>query len=477
MTLSLAIVGRPNVGKSTLFNRLAGKQLALVDDTPGLTRDWREAEGHLYDYTFRIIDTAGLEESFDDSIEARMRKQTEAALKEANAVLFLVDGRAGITPMDEHFARWLRKQKIPVILGVNKCENEKATQVAMAEAYSLGLGDPVALSAAHGTGLDDLYHALEPYLKEGEDEVVGDEELPEEQEISGDVYDELEGKEDFEFEDEEEEEEVKSLKIAIVGRPNAGKSTLLNSILGHERVMTGPEAGITRDAIAVEWLYEGRKFRLVDTAGLRRKAKIVDRIEKMATGDTLRAIRLAQVVILVLDANGALEKQDLQIADHVISEGRALVLAVNKWDAVEDRQEALEEMVHRMSHSLSQVKDIPYITVSALNGKNITKLVDLILKTHDTWNRRVSTAKLNRWLGMMESQHPAPLTGGRPNRLKYMTQIKTRPPTFVLWVSQPGEFQESYLRYLTNGLRESFDIPGVPLRVLVRTSKNPYSER
>lgn len=470
MIFTLAIVGRPNVGKSTLFNRLAGKRLAIVDDTPGVTRDWREAPGRLFDREFRILDTAGLEESFDDSIQGRMRKQTEAALKEADAVLFVIDGRAGITPMDEHFAGWLRKQKKPVILAVNKCENEKAAMSGVAEAYGLGLGDPVAISAEHGTGMEDLYQLLTPFFPE--ESSSGDEEETSEEDF-GDL-DAIEGDEDYEFEQEEDDPE-KPLKLAIVGRPNVGKSTLLNAILGDQRVMTGPEAGITRDAIAVDWSYAGRSFKLVDTAGIRKKARVQDAIEKMSVEDSLRAIRLAQVVVLVLDANAALEKQDLQLADHIISEGRVLVIAVNKWDAVSGRSEYLDEFRYKLETSLAQVRDVPFVTVSALNGKNVEQVLKTALGAYEIWNKRVRTGNLNRWLGAMESQNPAPLIDGRRNRLKYITQIKTRPPTFALWVSRPEKLPDTYKRFLINGLRRDYDIPGVPVRLLVRKSKNPYA--
>ncbi|MCB9983853.1 MAG: ribosome biogenesis GTPase Der [Rhodospirillales bacterium] len=468
---TLALVGRPNVGKSTLFNRLAGKKLAIVDDTPGITRDWRSAEGHLFDLDLRVIDTAGLEESFDDSIAGRMRRQTEHALKNADAVLFMIDGRAGVTPLDEHFAGWLRKQKKPVILVVNKGENEKAIQSAIGEAYGLGLGEPVAVSAEHGTGMEELYHVLEPLMPEEESE--------HEDEDAADIdmlddLDDLEGNEDFTFEQAEDDPE-KPLKIAIVGRPNVGKSTLLNAIVQDQRVMTGPEAGITRDAIAVDWDYNDRKFRLVDTAGMRRKSKVQDTIEKMSVEDAIRAIRLAQIVILVIDAGAILEKQDLQIAEHIIDEGRALVLAVNKWDSVKNRDEALEELAYKAETSLAQLKHLPYQTISALNGKNINKLLDRCLDTYALWNKRIPTAGLNRWLARMESQNPAPLISGRSNRLKYITQIKTRPPTFALWAARPDKLPESHKRFIVNGLRRDYDIPGVPIRLLVRKSKNPYA--
>ncbi len=469
---TLALVGRPNVGKSTLFNRFAGKKLAIVDDTPGVTRDWRTAEGWLFDQAVRIIDTAGLEESFDDSIQGRMRQQTEAALKTCDAVVFIIDGRAGITPLDQHFAGWLRKQKKPVILAVNKAENDKAVQSAIGEGYSLGLGEPIAVSAEHNIGMEELYHALAPHFPEEDEEAENDNDQAE----NFGNLDELEGAEDFEFKQEEDSPE-KPLKIAIVGRPNVGKSTLLNSIVDDQRVMTGPEAGITRDAIAVDWEYEGRKFKLVDTAGMRRKSKVQNNIEKMSVEDSMRAIRLAQLVILVIDGSEILEKQELQIAEHIISEGRALVIAVNKWDAVEDREDALEELDHKMKTSLAQLKDLPYQTVSALNGKNMNKLLDRCLWTYEMWNTRIKTAGLNKWLGRMESQNPAPLISGRQNRLKYITQIKTRPPTFAMWVSRPEKLPESHKRFIVNGLRRDYKIPGVPIRLLIRKSKNPYADK
>lgn len=467
---TLAIIGRPNVGKSTLFNRFARKKLAIVDDRPGVTRDWREAEAHLFDRVFRILDTAGLEESFDESIQGRMRQQTEAALKQAHAVLFLIDGREGVTPMDRHFAEWLRKQKKPVILAVNKAESAKAVQNGMAEAYGLGFGNPIPISAEHNEGMEEIFHALTPFFPE--EAIVIEEEQNDFADFAG--LDEIEGQEDFEFVQEEDDPE-KPIKIAIIGRPNVGKSTLLNSIVQDQRVMTGPEAGITRDAIAVDWEYEGRPFKLVDTAGIRRRPKVQDNIEKMSVEDSLRAIRLAQVVILVLDANAALEKQDLQLASHVIEEGRALVLALNKWDTITvDHMKFLDEIYYMMGKSLGQVRDLPLVPIAAINGKNIEKLLARVMETYAIWNRRAKTGKLNRWLASKESQNPAPLVGGRANRLKYITQIKTRPPTFALWVSQPDKLPDSHKRFIINGLREDYDIPGVPIRLLVRKSKNPY---
>lgn len=467
---SLAIIGRPNVGKSTLFNRMAGKKLAIVDNTPGVTRDWREAIGNLYDRTLRIIDTAGLEERFDESIQGRMRKQTEAALDEADAILFVIDGREGVMPADEHFAQFIRKQKKPVILAVNKAESEKAVHTGMGEAYALGFGEPIAMSAEHNIGMEDLYDALTPYYPEEEEE----EDRNEERNNDFENLDDIEGDEDFEFTQEEDDPE-KPIKVAIVGRPNVGKSTLLNAILEEQRVMVGPEAGITRDAITVDWEHDGRKFKLVDTAGMRKRAKVHDNIEKMSVEDTLRAIRLAQVVILVLDGNAILEKQDLQIADHIINEGRALVVAVNKWDAVENREDAREELNRKFVYSLAQVKNIAFATISAINGKAIDKLLYKTVQAYEIWNKRVSTGNLNRWLSMMENRNPAPLINGRSNRLKYIAQIKTRPPTFAMWCSRADKLPESYKRFIINGLREDYDIPGVPIRLLIRKSKNPYS--
>lgn len=468
--LKIAIVGRPNVGKSTLFNKLAGKKLAIVDDTPGVTRDWREAEGHLFGHRMIIFDTAGLEEAFDESIQARMRKQTEAALSHADCILFVTDGRSGITPMDHHFAAFLRRQKKPILLLVNKCENPKTIQNVIGDAYSLGFGEPIAVSAAHNHGLDDLFHALIPHLKPHEVE----DEFKEKNETEFDDIDDLEGKEDFEFSQEELAPEL-PIKLAIIGRPNVGKSTLLNTILNEQRVMTGPEAGVTRDAIAVDWIYGGKSFKLVDTAGLRKRSKIDNPIEKMATEDSLRAIRLAQIVILVLDANAALEKQDLQIAEHVLEEGRAMVIALNKWDSVQERSEILEEFKYKLETSLGQTRDLYYTTISALNGKNIDKLLQSALDCYAIWNRRIPTSGLNRWLARMESHNPAPLSQGRHNRLKYITQIKTRPPTFALWVSRPNDLPDTYKRYIINSLRKDYEIPGVPIRLLIRASKNPYS--
>lgn len=470
--LNLAIIGRPNVGKSTLFNRLAHKKLAIVDDTPGVTRDWRRAEGALYGKKLNIIDTAGLEDVFDESIAGRMRKQTEAALEQADVILFLIDGRTGLTPEDEHFSRWLRKQNKPVILGVNKCETEDTAMAGQAEAYKLGLGEPVILSAEHGHGFDLLSDVLEPYFELHDEKLQHEDESRQDSRLSYEEIDALEGKEDFIPEAIEDED--KPIKIAIVGRPNVGKSTLLNALLQEDRSMTGPEAGITRDAVTVDWSYKNTKFRLVDTAGLRKKARVQEKIEKMSAEDTLRAIRLAQAVILVMDADAILERQDLSIAEHIVEEGRALIIAVNKWDNVEHKQEALDRLNYKLETSFSQIPDVPTVTISALKNRNLDVLMQAVIDTYDLWNKRIATGPLNRWLRGMESHHPAPLVDGKPNRLKYIAQIKSRPPTFALWVSRPKSLPASYKRYLVNGLRADFDISGVPLRILVRTSKNPY---
>jgi GTP-binding protein len=454
MSLTVAIIGRPNVGKSTLFNRLVGKKLALVDDTPGVTRDWRAAPARLAGIDLTVIDTAGLEEAFDDSLEARMRRQTERAIEEADVALLLIDARAGVTPLDQHFAAWLRKGKTPIILLANKCEG-RAGAPGLYEAFELGLGEPVPISAEHGEGLAELVEALLPYVP------------PEEKEEPDEAADPS---------DASDNAPVKSLQLAIVGRPNVGKSTLLNSLVGEDRVLTGPEAGMTRDAIAVEWTYKDKPIRLVDTAGMRRKSRVDEKLEKLAVADALRVIRMAHVVVLVVDAEAILDHQDLTIARMVLDEGRALVIAVNKWDIVTDRAGTLKQIEDKLQAQLAQVRGIPVVTLSALRRQRLDNLLDAVFDIYDVWNRRVSTSDLNRWLAGMTEAHPPPAVEGRRIKIRYATQVKARPPTFALWVSKPLDLPETYIRYLVNGIRESLNLPGVPIRMLTRKGKNPYAK-
>jgi len=472
---TIAIVGRPNVGKSTLFNRLAGKQLALVEDTPGVTRDWREAAGRLGPLRFRLIDTAGYEESYDDSLPARMRQQTERAIQEADLTLMVVDARAGLTPLDETFSRLLRKGSRPVVLVANKCEG-RAGEPGLLEAYSLGLGDPIPFSAQHGIGLSDLYDAIVAHMPEEPEEPAEEDEPLPVPAVAGVAVVDADGVEVLDG-DLLPDDAPRIIQMAIVGRPNAGKSTLVNQLLGVERMLTGPEAGITRDAIATDWEYGGRPVRLVDTAGMRRKARIDEKLEQLSVQDTLRSIRYAHVVVLMLDAELGMDKQDLTIARMVEEEGRALVIAFNKWDAVTDKETALADLRDRLEVSLSQVKGVPVVTLSALKGRNLDKLMGAVFQVYDTWNRRVSTAQLNRWLAGLTEMHPPPLVAGRRLKLRYMTQIKTRPPTFAIWASRPDELPGSYQRYLVNGLRQDFDLPGVPVRLYLRKGRNPYASK
>jgi len=467
MPFTVAIVGRPNVGKSTLFNRLIGRRLALVDDTPGVTRDRRFGAARLADLEFTAVDTAGFEEATGASLESRMRQQTELAVSEADLVLLVIDARAGVTPLDSHFANLLRKSKTPVVLVANKCEG-RAGEAGRLDAYRLGLGDAVPISAEHGEGLVDLYDAIRAHA-----EKAG---------IAGAAAPgtETEAVEETEAGAEDEAEEditSRPLQLAIVGRPNVGKSTLVNRLIGEERLLTGPEAGITRDAIAIDWRYGARDIRLIDTAGLRRRAKVVEKLEKLSTEDTLRAVRFAEVVVLVLDAADMLEKQDLAIARLVVDEGRALVIAVNKWDLVEDKPVALQKLEDRIETSLPQIKGVRTVTLSALTGRNLDRLMKAVFEAHAVWNKRASTSALNRWLAGVTEQHPPPLVQGRRVKLRYATQIKTRPPTFALFVSRPEKLPDSYLRYLENSLRDTFKLAGVPVRLTMRKGKNPYADK
>lgn len=464
MTFTVAIIGRPNVGKSTLFNRLAGRKLAIVHDLPGVTRDRREGRANLMGMDFTVVDTAGFEDETDDSIESRMRRQTDMAVTEADVALLLIDARAGVTPLDRYFADHLRRLPTPVILVANKCEG-KAGMPGLYESYGLGMGEPVPVSAEHGEGMYELFEALRPHA-----EKAG-------------ALDDEDDEDDFFAEPGEEAEDAepdpgRPLTMVIVGRPNVGKSTLGNQLLGQDRLLTGPEAGLTRDAIAVEWLHRGRPVKLVDTAGLRKRAQISDAIEKLSVSNTIESIRRSEVVVLVMDAAAILDKQDLTIARLVIDEGRALVIAVNKWDVMDNPQAALNRLRDRLETSLPQARGVTTVTLSALTGRGVDHLMDAVIETWDTWNRRIPTAGLNRWLEEVIDRHPPPaLPGGRRYKIRYMTQAKARPPTFVLFATRPEQLPESYSRYLINGLREAFNLPGVPIRLFVRGGKNPYVDK
>jgi GTPase len=450
---TVAIIGRPNVGKSTLFNRLVGKRVALVDDRPGVTRDRREGEGQLLDLKFRVMDTAGFEDEDPNSLPGRMRAQTDAAVREADVALFLIDAREGLTPLDEEIARWLRSHATPVVIAANKAEGN-AGEAGRMEAFALGLGEPFALSAEHGEGLVDLFEAIRPHVEH----------------------------EHFLTEAEEEEEGSGPLKLAIVGRPNAGKSTLVNKMLGEERMITGPEAGITRDSISIDWDWpapdgSSRPVRLVDTAGLRKRAKVEDKLEKLSAFDTKRAIDYAEVVVLLLDATRGLESQDLRIADQVLEEGRALVIALNKWDVAEHASSLFNGVKAALEEGLSQLKGVPLLTVSGKTGKGIDQLLGAAFEVRDLWSRRVTTGELNRWFERAVETNPPPAPGGKRIKLRYITQVKARPPSFVIFGTRVDQLPVSYQRYLLNSMRRELGMGPVPLRLTMRASKNPYANK
>ncbi len=445
---TVAIIGRPNVGKSTLFNRLVGRRVALVDDKPGVTRDRREGEARLFDLTFRVMDTAGFEDEDAASLPGRMRAQTEAAVREADAALFLIDAREGLTSLDEEIGRWLRAESTPVIVAANKAEG-RGGEAGRLEAYKLGLGDPIALSAEHGEGLADLFEALRPHVERDEAEPEGD----------------------------GAEAEDGPLKLAIVGRPNAGKSTLVNTMLGEERMITGPEAGITRDSISLDWEWQGKAVQLVDTAGLRKRAKVQDKLEKLSTGDTRRSIDMAEVVVLMLDATRGLEVQDLKIADAVIEEGRGLVIALNKWDVAENASSLFNGVKTALDEGLAQLKGVPLLTVSAKTGKGIDQLLGAAFEIRENWSRRVTTGELNRWFERAVDANPPPAPGGKRIKLRYITQVKSRPPSFVIFGTRVDQLPESYRRYLLNSMRRDLKLGAVPLRLTMRAQKNPYHDK
>jgi GTP-binding protein len=452
MPFTIAIIGRPNVGKSTLFNRLVGQKLALVDDEPGVTRDRREGEARLGDLEFTIIDTAGLDEGARGSLTARMQEQTETAIKLADALMFVVDARAGLTPIDRAFADFARRADKPVLLLANKSEGKHGDAGAM-EAYALGLGDPIQVSAEHGEGLGELYDALRALL-------------PKREQDEDDVEEETE--EDF---------ARRPIRVAIVGRPNAGKSTLINHLLGEERLLTSPEAGTTRDSIAVEIAWKGRAFRVFDTAGLRRRARIDEKLEKLSVADALRAVRFAEVVVLMMDSQNRFEEQDLRIADLIEREGRALVIAINKWDLVEGKPGQVSMLRRDADHWLPQVTGVPVVAVSGLMGEGIDRLMQAIVDAYTVWNKRVATAGLNRWFEQATAANPPPAVSGRRLKLNYITQTKARPPSFVLFCSRADAVPQSYLRYLTNSLREAFGLPGTPVRITLREKANPFAHK
>jgi GTPase len=446
----VVIIGRPNVGKSTLFNRLVGKKLALVDDTPGVTRDRREGRAQLFDLEFTIVDTAGLEEADEASLAGRMRLQTLAAMQDGDVVLMVFDARAGITPLDRFFGDWVRSQGRPVILVANKSESA-AAEAGINESYALGLGDPVPVSAEHGLGMADLFQALAGHISEPDNHAAQEEPPADDAAM-----------------------EAAPLKLAIIGRPNAGKSTLINSLLGEDRLVTGPEAGITRDSIAVPWMWNDRPVQLVDTAGLRRRAKVVDKLEKLSAADTKRAIDFAEVVVLLLDATRGLEAQDLRIAATALAEGRAMLVALNKWDAVPDQGGVYRGVKAALEDGLSQVKGLSLLTISGQTGKNLDTLISAAFELRTRWSRRIGTAALNRWFAHALERNPPPAPGGRRIKLRYVTQARSRPPTFLVFGNRTEELPDSYQRYLVNSIRDDLDLMGVPIRLEFRGGKNPF---
>ncbi|ARQ11210.1 GTP-binding protein Der [Rhizobium etli] len=469
MSFTVAIVGRPNVGKSTLFNRLVGKKLALVDDTPGVTRDRRPGDARLMGLTFTIIDTAGLEEADEESLQGRMRAQTEAAIDEADLSLFVVDAKNGLTPVDTALAEMLRRRGKPVVLVANKSE-ARGSDSGFYDAYTLGLGEPTPISAEHGQGMLDLRDAIV--------EAIGKDRAYAKEDVAVTDVDISHSADEGEDEDEEPAyDETKPLRVAIVGRPNAGKSTLINRFLGEDRLLTGPEAGITRDSISVEWDWRGRTIKMFDTAGMRRKARVTEKLEKLSVADALRAIRFAETVVIVFDATIPFEKQDLQIVDLVLREGRAAVLAFNKWDMIEDRQAVLADLREKTDRLLPQARGIRAVPISGQTGWGLDKLMQSIIDTDRVWNKRISTARLNRWLETQQIQHPPPAVSGRRIKLKYMTQVKARPPAFMISCTRSDALPESYTRYLINGLRADFDMPSVPIRIHFRSPDNPFESK